>query len=204
MRKIFEEILQKNLLNYDFGKYVKIKKNKLSIKTENGEGELCFVFSNKGSGYYIVGYAENHELRQFVNSINPPYKSRILAKQMFCFSSLCEESPAPLILKQGLIPLPSDMKKAEELIKKVIVLIESKYLFRIKNLIFNTPELVADIIKYPDTYTYPFITVLFVIRNTISENLRESLKKMIIDNQKQLLKYEKKEKIYDLDILLKI
>ena len=41
-----------------------------------------------------------------------------------------------------------------------------------KNLIFNTPELVADVIKYPDTYAYPFITTLFTIRNSISENKR--------------------------------
>jgi hypothetical protein len=169
LRKLFEVELQNYLkLNFSFGSNVKFLKNEISIKkTKNNEasGDVGFRFLNNACGYILYTAVDSPELIDFFNEVNPPYRSNKPEGIVYAMNTSMErgfKSFSPNM--GGTVDLPKNEEDRKKVCEWIYTKVRDIYLPRVMNLIELKPEAIKDIILFPDYYSYPFLTISYVIK----------------------------------------
>lgn len=184
-----------NSINYKLS----ISKNKIHLKSLDGIiiSDINIIYSNNGLGYYTLWAINNNNLSDFINSINPPYKSNLLTNDIF--SSLSTNNKDKLFgeTNNGIIPFPN-YKSNDELVDEIILKIKNHYINQLENWFDSPIKVIKNIMTTPDDYAYPLLTCLFIIqKHALSKNTE-------IINQIKMSKSIFKNKKYETDLIEKI
>lgn len=176
-----------------------ISKNKIHLKSLDDIiiSDINIIYSNNGLGYYTLWTINNNNLSDFINSINPPYKSNLLTNDIF--SSLSTNNKDKLFgeTNNGIIPFPN-YKSNDELVDEIILKIKNHYINQLENWFDSPIKVIKNIMTTPDDYAYPLLTCLFIIqKHDLSKNTE-------IINQIKMSKSIFKNKKYETDLIEKI
>lgn len=176
-----------------------ISKNKIHLKSLDDIiiSDINIIYSNNGLGYYTLWTINNNNLSDFINSINPPYKSNLLTNDIF--SSLSTNNKDKLFgeTNNGIIPFPN-YKSNDELVDEIILKIKNHYINKLENWFDSPIKVIKNIMTTPDDYAYPLLTCLFIIqKHDLSKNTE-------IINQIKMSKSIFKNKKYETDLIEKI
>ncbi|WP_081297400.1 hypothetical protein [Gilliamella sp. wkB292] len=144
--------------------YIKVNRNKIILDNKKGAKANIFLeFFNKGYEYVFYMDVYSSEIKDFIDSIQPPYSSNFDNKDIVYNSYYLSEKKSDPIL------LPITEKGKEYTFDRILNILNTIYLERAYNLIEVNKNLINDIIYKPKAYAYPFLISLYAIqKNKIS------------------------------------
>lgn len=148
---------------------LKASKNKLSLfLAKERLGEVYVQHLTKADGYYAGLEIYTCEAFSFCKEQSPPYESRLLNASFLSKSSLSEEAKQFGDELGGIIRTPSP-QAISATVQKISERLEKFYLSKAEHCILGTPSLIDDVLAEPDSYAFPFLTVLFAAhKNNLS------------------------------------
>ncbi|MGN8274942.1 hypothetical protein [Pseudomonas sp. SMN5] len=140
---------------------LKASKNKLALSTAKEKlGEIYVQHLNKADGYYAGMEIFTCEALTFCRNQAPPYESRLLNAYFLSKSSLSEDKKEFGDELGGIIRTPAS-NEVSATVSKITERLTKTYLTKAENCILGTLSLIDDVLAEPDTYAFPFLTILF-------------------------------------------
>ncbi|MBB4813346.1 MULTISPECIES: hypothetical protein [Pseudomonas] len=141
---------------------LKASKNKISLLAEKEKfGEIYLQHLTKADGYYAGMEIYTCEAFSFCKNQSPPYQSRLFNTSFLSKSSLSEETKQFGDELGGIIKTPS-AQDINATVKKISDRLSLYFLSKAENCILGTTKLIDDVLSEPDSYAFPFLTILFV------------------------------------------
>lgn len=199
LKKKFEQVLQDFLKkNLVVPSNIKILKNQIKIKVtkdNNSTGNIYFHYISSSFGYMLGTSVNSLELNEFYRKVNPPYKRNMSDDVVYVMNSLGEESRNFSSSISGVVLLPNSDLGRQQICEWIKAKVQKIYLPRMINIAELKAEAVNDVLTFPEYYSYPFLTILYLVKkNNIpldSLNMELILNKRIIGDElfdKQLLR----------------
>lgn len=166
LRKTFEIELQAFLKQkLKMSTFIKVNRHEINLTVGEASGRIGFRFITKAFGYMLQQEVSLPELSDFYNEISPTYRSNINTNFEMIMNTY-QESKFKCFAKNlnGTLDLPRDEKERQEACEWIYIKLKDYYLPRVINLMEMKPEVIQDVIKFPDYYKYPFLTILFIIK----------------------------------------
>lgn len=165
MRKEFEEQITLSLKRFcESNERFKAKKLGMSTKSSQGNGELSFVFSNKGQGCYLMATATNTDFMKFVADVNSPYRPRIASGTSYFYTTLSDKHRPPPFSQNALINTPVSAIEIERICVKLQDEVIPSHARTILNCVDADARLLEDIKKMPDMFAYPFALYVYIAK----------------------------------------
>ncbi|MCX8727224.1 hypothetical protein [Gilliamella sp. B2838] len=143
--------------------YIKVNRNKIILDNKKGAKANIFIVPSRYYQYVFHMYVYSSEIKDFIDSIQPPYSSNFDNKDMVYSSHYFGEKKSDTIL------LPKTESGKKNIFDAILKILNTIYLERAYNLIEVNKKLIDDIIYYPKAYAYPFLISLYAIqKNKIS------------------------------------
>ena len=148
----------------------KIKAYKKSLKLTSPEcsgnrGELIFDYLGGQKAYYFGMIGWSLEFSEYVKVINPPYKSNTPRGTDHHFSMVTMmENRGVYSRSDGKIDLPIRLDQIDEIIVHIQDTLNDFYLPWLERFINFSPDLIDDIVKHPDYYSYPVPLISFILK----------------------------------------
>ena len=148
----------------------KIKAYKKSLKLTSPEcsgnrGELIFDYLGGQKAYYFGMIGWSLEFSEYVKLINPPYKSNTPRGTGNHFSMVTMmENRGVYSRSDGKIDLPIRLDQIDEIIVHIQGTLNDFYLPWLGRFINFSPDLIDDIVKHPDYYSYPVPLISFILK----------------------------------------
>lgn len=163
-RAIFENRLQLHLKNTfaDFS-WLKVNKNMLVATFGDAEGNINFQYLNKSNGYTLSMFVESPEIKNYITSIQPIYRSNLIVDYVYCMTSSGESSKDFSRDYGGTLRLPKNENDVESACLWIESRMRSIFLPRMINILELRKELIDDAVKHPEYFAYPFLTIMKVI-----------------------------------------
>ena len=168
-------------------KDIKVLKNEILIEAENGQGRIRFRYLRNLQGYSLSESVSMPAIQDFFEKTSPPYKLHfgtgfVLVMNPSMESKYKQFSPT------GTVSLPRDEEELDEVCDYFYQKIKDIYLPRIRNLLQENKQVIEDVLRFPNYYKYPFLTILYIIeKNELKLERKEwdaILSRRIMGNKK--------------------
>lgn len=166
--KDLKKNFEKELLVYLKDKFkevsgLKVTKNKVTLTTPGAITTIDITFLDKSKAYAMVCLVQAMDINNKISQINPPYKSNLPNKDyILCVSTFGANDKCPL--------LPTTEDGIKKTCESIFSIIKDEFLVMSKNVVELSDELLLDIDKNPQVYSYPFLLACMAIQNN---NLEE-------------------------------
>ena len=176
----------------------KIKAYKKSLKLTSPEysgnrGEVIFDYLGGQKAYYFGMIGWSLEFSEYVKVINPPYKSNTPRGTDHHFSMVTMmENRGVYSRSDGKIDLPIRLDQIDEIIAHIQGTLNDFFLPWLDRFINFSPDLIDDIVKHPDYYSYPVPLISFILKKN---------KMKFQDLTIQVGKTVMKNKLFDAELL---
>jgi hypothetical protein len=197
VKKAFEKRLQE-VLKYNIElDGVKFLRNEIAIKKNcDSVGRIGFRFLSNANGYILAASADSADLQNFFKEMRPPYKPNVATGLAFAMNTSMEIDKVFSLNQGGAIALPQDEAEIESVCQWICGKVKDVYLPRVLRVLEADPCLVDDVLENPDYYSYPFLTIIFVV-------IRGNLNVSGLNFDYMLGKKFSKSKNFDIELLNK-
>ncbi|MBF1214218.1 MAG: hypothetical protein HXM17_04880 [Fusobacterium periodonticum] len=168
-------------------KDIKVLKNEILIEAENGQGRIRFRYLRNLQGYSLSESVSMPAIQDFFEKTSPPYKPHF-GTDFVLVMNTSMESKYKQFSPTGTVSLPRDEEELDEVCDYFYQKIKDIYLPRIRNLLQENKQVIEDVLRFPNYYKYPFLTILYIIeKNELKLERKEwdaILSRRIMGNKK--------------------
>lgn len=143
-------------------KDIKVLKNEILIEAENGQGIIRFRYLRNLQGYNLSESVSMPAIQDFFEKTSPPYKSNF-GTDFVLVMNTSMESKYRQFSPTGAVSLPIDEEEQEKVCDYLYQKVKNIYLPRVRNLLQENEQVIEDVLRFPNYYKYPFLTILYII-----------------------------------------